>query len=442
MKSKCLLILSLALVMGPGKAGSVVSAAGAAEDSAEVRLTPDYIAGLSEVMRTNHPGLRALAARSRAAGHVIEGVRTWEDPMFKLGGVVATDRGPRLEEEGDLVYEVEQKLPLFGKAAAERRMASRESEVAQARDEMQFQLYRRDLARLLFAAAAAESTLAVGRRDLAWLETMTAAADERNRAGGGALTELLRLRNERSRRLDMIKTDTLMRDHVWVSINRLLNRPQLTPLPRLLLPEPWPEVRFDSRLIDYAIKFEPNVRLMAREIEAAEARVAVTRKARLPEVIAGIEGRQWSRDGNFREGVFTVGLSLPWLNRSRYRHDEARDRARLEAAQFDRANEIQRVEEEIHGVFVEIDSARREALLYRDEILPRSRQALDLAHANWIAGRAMLMETMEARRMLLEAELMMARAVARQYSALNELVLCCGLGDLGSLEMLLEKVNP
>jgi outer membrane protein TolC len=73
--------------------------------------------------------------------------------------------------------------------------------------------------------------------------------------------------------------------------------------------------------------------------------------------VAGIEGRQYSGDGNFREGMFTVGLSLPWLNRSHYRSEVARDRARLEAAQLDRASEELRVREEVHGLFIQIDAA-------------------------------------------------------------------------------------
>jgi hypothetical protein len=51
----------------------------------------------------------------------------------------------------------------------------------------------------------------------------------------------------------------------------------------------------------------------------------------------------------------------------------------------------------------------------------------------------MFMETMEARRQLLEAETAYARAVARQFETMLELVLCCGLGDLESLETLLPE---
>jgi outer membrane protein TolC len=222
----------------------------------------------------------------------------------------------------------------------------------------------------------------------------------------------------------------------------LINRPLATALPRLQLPRIAPAMTNEARLVGLATRFEPNLRVRSHEVTTAEAQMTVTRKARLPDVVAGIEGRQYSGDGDFREGMFTVGLSLPWLNRGRYRSELARDRARLEAAQFERADEELRVREDTHRLLVEIDAARREAVLYRDEIEPRSRQALEAAHANWAAGRGQFMETMEARRLLLEAELMQARAVARQYEALSELVLCCGLGDFESLQILPEDATP
>ncbi len=400
-----------------------------------IRLTPAYVNALAEQMRTNHPALRALDARVRAAAHATNAVRTWDDPMFKVGGVVTSPRSFRTSEEGDLIYGVDQKLPLFGKAAAVRRVAQAGAESEVARQAMQFQFLRRDLAKLLFKAAYEERALDVGRQDLAWLDTMVATTEARYRGGAGSQVELLRLQNERARRADLLRTDTLHRDHSWLAMNRLLNRDLNAPLSRFELPSVGAPVVYSSNLVGFAVRFEPKLRVMAREIGAAEAQAAATRTTRLPDVSAGIESRQYSGDGGFREGMFTVSLSLPWFNRGKYRSDYARDRARLEAAELDRADYELTVREDIHRLTVDIDAARREALLYGDEILPRSQQALDSAHASWLGGRGMFNDVMESRRMLLEAQLLFARAVSTQYQAMSELVLCCGLGDLEALEL-------
>jgi hypothetical protein len=104
----------------------------------------------------------------------------------------------------------------------------------------------------------------------------------------------------------------------------------------------------------------------------------------------------------------------------------------------------------VHQLTVKIDAARREAVLYRDQIIPRSQSALDSARSGWEANCNTFRDVLDARRMLLEGRLMQARAVAEQYQMLSELVLCCGLGDMEALQMIgaqpevspAEKANP
>jgi outer membrane protein TolC len=397
------------------------------------RLTPAYVSAFAELLRINNPSLRAFDARTRAASHATNAVRTWDDPTFKFGGVVASSRGPNLSEEGDLIYGVEQRLPLFGKADAARRVARAEADSELARQSMQFEVLRRDLARLLFKAAYEEQSLVIGHQDLAWLETMTTTAEERYRAGSGSQVEVLRMQNERAKRADQLRTDALLRDHSLLAVNRLLNRELRAPLPKFELPPVAALVPYSTNLTAFATRSEPRLHLLAREIAAAEAQAAATRKTRLPDVSAGIEGRQYSGDGGFREGMFTVSLSLPWFNRGKYNSDSARARARLEAAELDRADYELSVREEVHRLTVALDAARREALLARDELLPRSRQAMESAHAQWLNGRGLFNDVMESRRMLLEAQLSFAKAVAEQHQAMSDLVLACGLDGLEAL---------
>ena len=92
--------------------------------------------------------------------------------------------------------------------------------------------------------------------------------------------------------------------------------------------------------------------------------------------------------------------------------------------------------EEVHQLTVKIDAARREALLYREQIIPRSQSALDSARSGWESNRSTFRDVLDARRMLLDGRLMYTRAVAEQYQMLSELVLCCGLGDMESLQMI------
>ena len=404
--------------------------------SPAVALTPEYINQLAEELRTNSPSLFAAGARTNAAARGVAAVRTWEDPMFRGGYMFSDNQDMMRMEDGDLLYGVEQRLPLWGKPQAMRRMARAELGIATADADLRFQVLRSDLARALFRVALASETALIGDQDLSWVSNLQAAAEARYRSGAGSLPEVLRLKNESSLRADQLNTARAQLRQEEFALNRILNRSADARWPRLTLPPLAAPVIYNERLVRYARDYEPRLRKMREEIRMAEAATDKARRERYPEVMVGVDSRNDSSNGDWRQTEVMVSLSLPIFNRGRYRADIAREEAKRKAAEFEVADMELAVREEVHGLTVKIDAARREALLYREEIIPRSEQALAAAQSAWQSGNGMFLEVLEARRMLLEARLMSTRAVTEQWTMLSELVLCCGLADMEALQML------
>ena len=397
-------------------------------------VTTKYITALADEARTNAPMLRAARARSDASAHNANAVRVWEDPTFKLGALTASPRGFRESEEGNLVYGLDQKLPLWGKAELARAAARAETSVAQLNAEFQFQQLRRDLTRNLFTAALADRMVETGERDLELIETLAAIAEQRYRAGQGSQVEVLRAQNERAKRANALLTERSQREHSRVTLNRLLGRPTHAPWPAFDLPPPASPVMFDDRLIALASRGEPRLKVLRQEIDQTAANVAVTRRRSLPDVAVGVEGRQYSGDAGFREGLLTLSVNLPWFNRERYRSERQREEARWQASREDAADFELGIRQEVHHLTVEMDAARRAAILYRDEIIPRGEQALASAQAAWTTGRGMFNDVMEARRMLLEGRLEFSRATSEQHILRSDLAIICGLNASEELE--------
>ena len=435
---KCITILILILFSAAGVVqGTPLETA---PDTNVVSVTPGLIAQLGEEMRTNHPALQAANARTNAAAANVAAVRAWEDPMVRVGGMGARDE--MRADEGDLIYGVEQKLPLFGKPERARAVARAELATEQATADYQFQLLRRDLAKSLFKTALAYRVVEIGAQDRTWLQTMVTATDAKYRTDEATLAELLELQNDLSKRTNQLRTDMALRENEEFALNRLLNRTPRSPWPRLQLPSVAPAIAYSQRLVDFSLKYEPKTDVMRQQVKQAEAAVQLTRRQRLPDFSAGVEARNYTGDGSFRQGMFVLSFNLPWGNAEKYRNDIRREEARQRAAELDLADWQLSARQEVHHLTVAIDTARREALLYRDEIIPRSGQALASARASWETGRRTLREVLETRRMLLDARLMYARAVAEQYSMMSELVLCCGLGDFESLQMIGAEIEP
>lgn len=398
-----------------------------------LQLTPELITQFAEEMATNHPSLLAARARTNAAAANVKSVRTWEDPMATVG-VMAAERMMRMED-GDIAYGVEQKLPLFGKPGAMRKMAAAELSVEVAVEDLKFQTLRSDLAKALFRAALADEMLVIAEQDLEWLAVTTKVVEEGYRSGTARLMDVLTLQNEQSKRVEQLQTDRDNRAQALLVVNRFLNRELAAPWPALQLPALADEIRFSPSILGYAIAQAPELRKMREEFRMTEAAVNVARKERWPEVSVGFENRVYARDNDLRSTDFMVGFNIPLGNSSKYRAAIRREEEKRRAVEFETRNMEQAVREEIHGLFVKISAARREAVLYRDQIIPRSEQALASARAMFESG-GLLRDVLDARRMLLEGKLMYARAVAEQYEMIAELILCCGLGDLEALQMI------
>jgi outer membrane protein TolC len=401
---------------------------------ASVVVTPAFVNQLSEELRTNHPALHAARAQTDAASAGVAGVRAWEDPMLVVGGMFATEM--MRAQEGDLVYGIEQKLPLFGRPKLARGVAESQLASEQANLDYQFQVRRRDLARALFRAALADRVLVIGTQDLAWLERMVQLTEQRYRTGESTLVDLLRIQNEHQKRADRLQSDERQRDHERLVLNRLLNRDLQSSWPNLELPPVAGPVTHSRQLVDLALRFEPGLRVRRQAVAKAESVTRFVRRERLPEITLGARGRHYTGNGDFRQAEVMLGFTFPWGNAGKYRADRARARAETMVAEQEAADYALELQEEIHLLTVRIDAAHREALLFRDHVIPRSQRALESAQASWTANRGLFLDVLDARRMLLDAQLTYAQAVTEQYDQLSDLVLCCGLGDLEALDMI------
>ncbi len=396
-----------------------------------VVISPQWIGALTEELRTNHPALRAADMRADAAVWNAAAVRAWEDPTAKFG-VMGADR-ERRADDGDLLYGVDQKLPLFGKPAAVREVA--QAEAMTQRHEAAFRALqlRNALTKQLVKVALTERTLELSRGDVAALETIVAATEDKYRNGFATQVEVLQSQNERARRANLLRTEENLLTAERAALNRFLNRPIDASWPRLLLPPVLTNLPPIPVMIEHATTMAPQLDVMRASLRQADSAVRLARKQRLPDVSLGIEGRQFADTGEFREGTVFLGLSLPWGNRSRYAAEIKREQRKAEAAQLDIADMQLSLREEITRHAIQIENSGREASLYRNEIVPRTEQALTGAHANWLNNRGTLRDVLEARRLLFEAQTMEARGIAEQHTILADLLLHCGLVDLNEL---------
>ena len=438
MKFSVYILLSISSLCGITSKLEAASMAGGMD---AISVSPTVLAALFDEARTNNLGLRAAEARVTASRLGTETVRTWEDPKFTLGGVLSGPRRGRIVEDGDFIYGVDQKLPLWNRPRLSRNILLAELQTQATEAAFREALLHRDLTKALLRIALVHRTTAFITNDSAWLDTLIAVGEEKFRAGTGSHTDLLQLQNEKSKRTDALRSEQNRLRMEQATLNRLLGRELQASWPRIELPRLAPPIVYTPALADYAATNEPRLKVFRQERAQAEAVTRLTQTMRLPDVSVGVQGRQYSGDAGFREGTLTLSLNLPWWNAPKYRADLSREEAKLRTVEAEMAVYELSVREEVLRLTLSTDAAYREAVLYRDEIQQRAQQAVASLLNMWEINRGSLREILDARRSLLDAQLMQDRALIEQHHAFAELAALCDLPDYFQLSRLLVQLG-
>jgi outer membrane protein TolC len=398
-----------------------------------IEITPDYIDRLADEARNGNPAFQAAAARTEAATAATAAVRTWDDPTASFGIWAPGSRGFSSTEEGNLVYGLQQRLPLYGRQDLMRKVAAADATTEQLSSEFEGESLRRDLARGLDTLALAGREAEIAQQDLSWLDATLDAVDHRYRVGQATQVDWLKVQTARAMAVDDLKTRELEREHSGFALNRILNRELHAPWPRFAIPSLQPAIYYTPGLVEAALAAEPRLKVMRQESASAQASADLTRRLRLPDVSVGIEARQYSGDGGFREGTATVSFTVPWLNRSSYQNDWRRDQQRKRASDFAAGDYALSIREDLHHHVVELDEARRKVVLFQEQLIPLTEQTLASAQTAWEHGMGSFQDILEAHRMLLSDQLAVARALTDQATMIAELSFLTGTRDLGAL---------
>ena len=412
---------------------SIAVRAAASVPADRIEITPELIDRLLAEARGQSPALQAAGARADAATASVAAVRSWEDPTASFGLWAPSSRGFSSSEEGNLVYGVDQKLPLYGRPDLLRKVAAADAAREQFSSDYETQKLRRDLRVALSGLALAGREAEIAGLDLDWLDATLAAVDHRYRVGQASQVDWLKIQTARAMAGDDLTTKERERDHSAFALNRLLNRDLHAPWPKVAVPSLQPPIYYTPQLIDAALEAEPQLKVMRQESASAQATADLTRRQRLPDVSVGLEARQYSGDGGLREGMATVSFSVPWLNRDKYDDDWRRDQQRKRASDLAATDYALSVREELHHHVVDLDVARRQVVLYRDQLIPLAEQTVGSAQAAWEHNLGPFQDILEAHRMLLADELALAHALTEQDSMIAEISFLTGSHDVGTL---------
>lgn len=366
-------------------------------------------AWLREALARN-PEIAAARERWEAARARVPQASAIMDPM---AGAMLMRSDSTAPGDYDMVeWMVTQQLPGFGKRGARKQAATREAEAAGYDYLETLRVVRARLVAARWDLWAARRTLQISRRALELAGQLEQAAFIRNESGVGSQSDALRAGIERARLTDDVRTREQSVRLAEAALNAILNAPPDTPR------DPGDPPRDDAALPDpgaLLARAATNNAMLAARARMLESRRAALKAARLeyaPDIELTVKARQPRGGGGIQEYDTGIALSFPWLWRGKYRGMIREAEADLAAAESDYTNAQNRLSVEVHELHLKADAAARRIRLLEDTVLENSRRLVDVALADYEAGRADFPALLEASQALLDAETEHVEALA------------------------------
>ena len=198
-------------------------------------------------------------------------------------------------------------------------------------------------------------------------------------------------------------------------MGRLLGSPIAT-ADSLAIPPPLPDL---AALEDTAQALRPELRGLASVQRGAAAATALAKSYWLPDL--SLSMTQNSVAGGPATFTTAVGFSFPlfFWNHSRGEVAEAAHREQeLSASYRDLALEV---DQDVRTTYAAAETALRQALFLRDQLVPEARRAHDIALVSYGLGGASALDVLDARGTLLDAESQYAEALGAANDARADL---------------------
>jgi outer membrane protein TolC len=335
------------------------------------------------------PELQAARHKAEAAGFRVPQIESLPDPIFTFGyqnmGFSKYTYGT--EQESQWMFSASQAVPFPGKLSLKGTAATRESESLGASYEAaRLKLVSR-IKEIYFDLYTAYKNVDLLSERTELFTAIEGAALARYSAGKGSQQEVLMAQTEKYM---IIEKETMLRQKIETleaSLNTALGRQANAPLghPAELALTYIPNTL--DELILISSNKAPEVSSRDKMISAAEARLAFAKKDYIPDFI--FTGSYNARGNGFLSmWSFTTGINIPVFALSKQRNAEREADASLAEARKMMESTMLAVTASIRENYSQLKAAEKLLPLYKDGIIPKGLQDVDLSLSNYKTGTA------------------------------------------------------
>lgn len=378
----------------------------------------------------NNPGLKSAFNRWKAALEKVPQVRSLPDPKFNYAYYirnVETRVGPQRHKFG-----ISQMFPWFGKLDLKGDKALEAANADRERYETaKLKLFYK-VKNVYYEYYYLARAIAITNENLQLLTYIESVARIRYKAGKAPYAVIIKAQVELGKMEDHLSTLNELREPLTAVINAALNRPSDKPLP-------WPDdiPKDDISISDeelFTRLKENNPELKSIEFTAAKEKTAIdlAKRSYYPDIVVGVnyietgDALMSNTEESGKDPImamFSINLPL-WYGK--YHASEREAKARYNAALQNRSDRENNLVADLQMSLFKFRDAERKIDLYRDTLIPKAEQSLNVTQQAFEAVKADFLDLIDAQRTLLQFRLSYERALANRAQRLAEIEMLVG----------------
>jgi len=366
--------------------------------------------------------LRSQYERWRAALERIPQVTSLPDPVFSFSQfveTVETRTGPQERR-----YSLSQTFPWFGKLDLRGSVAAGDAEERWQRVVAARLRVERNIQIAYFDYAYLAQSIRITGDVLELLKQLEPVVQQRIVGADGGQQDLLRLQVEIGRVENDLASFQKVRRSLSARLAAAMNlrRRDPLPLPELTEPDLGRVVADTEGLLRRAERLNPELRELAERIRKNQDRRDLAGLQRWPDVTLGVDYFETgtalapTRGDGDDPFAFRVMFNLPIWG-GRYSAAEREAEHQISAATQALSDRRTTLHADVEHAAFQLDDAARQLLLYRETLLPRARESLEVTRAAYRAGSSSFLDLIDSERALLEFETGYWRACRDHYQS-------------------------
>lgn len=367
------------------------------------------LADLMLFAASNNPGLKAAFYQWKALLENVPQVRSLPDPRLTFAHFireVETRVGPQKNRVG-----IMQMFPWFGilKLKGEAALEKANSE-RQKVDQIKFNLFFR-LKKRYYQYYYVFQNISILDKNIELLTYMEKVIEAKYRAGSAGYVDLIKIQIERDKLSDRLRSAREIIVPLQIKLNALLNREPNAPLPLPRYRHVSSAVYSKNQLIEWLKESNPELKSLDFSREKAQTEIKLARKGYFPDFTVGLDYIMTDEaimtgveDSGKDPIVAMVQVSIPlWFSKNRARVNQAK--FNLERVLNQKKEKENSLLANMEMVFYKFRDEDKKLKLYRENLLPQARQAIEVVLSAYKTGKTDILNFMDSQRTLLDLEL-------------------------------------